>query len=150
MNSGLGDSIDWTVTKPTPPNRRSRWRNIAAAIALAAIVLPVTASIVSYRTYGAWAWWGNPSRLHWCGRDYARSSAEVERKDIPRAGLIGDQPYPIKRIGTFPPLVGRAILASETPKARRNQFSPALPCAMSIYLSSGGDKYRPYELEGGP
>jgi hypothetical protein len=75
----------------------------------------------------------------------------VQASQIPEGQLPGDRkPYAIQAIGKFPPLVGRQILASVTPKSSRDRFSPHLVRTMALYLQSPGHGYIAYPLEGGP
>jgi hypothetical protein len=119
-----------------------------AALATAACLV----GMVAYRvTYGTFAFWADPTRISWCGRDYLPgqhgllSYAEVEQR---RAALSGDQPYPLAQVATVPPVVGDPVLASVTPQETRDRLR--VPCAMVLYLQTGPDSYRPYELSGGP
>src|SRR5262249_29159805 len=65
--------------------------------------------------------------ISWCGRVYLPSPntvlarAAVEQQ---RTALIGDQPYPLERVATVPPVVGAPVLASVTPQAARPPASP--------------------------
>jgi len=108
--------------------------------------------LTAYRvTYGTFAFWTEPPRIRWCGRDYLPSHgtvlthAEVEQQ---RAALPGDQPYPMVQVAKLPPVVGAPVLASVTPPATRDRLH--VPCAMIVYLQVGPDAYRPYVLSGGP
>lgn len=132
------------------PRRVRRWQRIVGWIILAVTLLAVAATLDAYVAYGTPVWWSNPARLHWCGRDYSRSTGSIERTDIPKAGLLGDKPYPIRSIGRLPQLIGRPILASVTPEARRHEVTPPIPCAMVIYLGSPSGRYVPYVIDGGP
>lgn len=113
------------------------------------VTLLLAPALVTEISYDTFTWWSNPSRLHWCGRYYAKSSAHLQRRQLPEGQLPGeDNPFPVQAIGRFPPLVGGQILASVTPKSARDRLS--LPCAMGLYLHSQGDDYIVYTLEGGP
>lgn len=126
--------------------RRAAWV-VAVALALAC----VSAAFAYRAAYGTFAWWRPPARISWCGRTYLPGNgptltrSEVEQR---RASLIGDAPYPVVTVTRVPPLVGRPVLASVTPEARRERLH--LPCAMAVYLEIDPDAYRQYELSGGP
>lgn len=133
------------VSRPIP-----RWQKAAGWLVLVVVVLAATATIDSYVAYGTPDWWSNPGRLHWCGRDYSRATGTVSRANIPQARLIGDKAYPVVTIGRLPQLIGRPIIASVTPAARRREVTPSIPCAMAIYLESLNGRYVPYVIQGGP
>jgi hypothetical protein len=120
---------------------------VAVALAVAG-----GSAVLAYRTaYGTFAWWGQPARISWCGRDYLPSKGpDLTRSAVEqqRASLIGDAPYPVVTVTRLPPLVGRPVLASVTPDAVRHRLH--LPCATTIYLKTDPDAYRPYVLSGGP
>lgn len=127
-----------------------RWQKVAGWLILVVVLLATAATVDSYVAYGTPDWWGNPGRLHWCGRDYLRSTGSVSRSHIPEASLIGDKAYPVVSIGRLPQLIGRPIVASVTPAARRREVAPPIPCAMAIYLESPNGRYVPYVIQGGP
>ena len=133
-----------------PPPRHLARRGVAvlAVLATAAALIGLGA----YRlAYGTFAFWAEPARISWCGRDYLPGGdtllarAEVEQQ---RGTLGGDQPYPLVQVARVPPVVGDPVLASVTPPERRDPLH--LPCAMVLYLQTGPDSYRPYALSGGP
>jgi hypothetical protein len=132
-----------------------RGRLIRRRVVTGFAVVVVAASVIgaaAYRlTYGTFAFWGEPPRISWCGRDYLLNSGTVLTRvavEQQRAALPGDQPYPVVQVAKFPPLIGEPVLASVTPKATRDRLG--IPCAMILYLQTGADSYRPYVLSGGP
>ena len=54
----------------------------------------------------------------------------------------------IRAVGQYPPLgwSRQELLAAVTPEAQRFAASPPLPCAMAVYVRTGGNKYRAYGL----
>lgn len=134
------------ISRPMPG-----WQKVAGWLILVIAVLAAAATVDSYVAYGTPDWWGNPGHLHWCGRDYSRSTGRsVSRAEIPEASLIGDKGYPVVTIGHLPQLIGRPIVASVTPAARRREATPPIPCAMAVYLESTNGRYVPYVIQGGP
>src|SRR5262245_19648248 len=128
---------------------RRMMAGVAAGVA-AALVLACFVGAAAYgAAYGTLAFWAEPQRISWCGRVYlpgretVLTRAAVEHQ---RAALIGDQPYPLVRVATVPPVIGAPVLASVTPQATRDRLH--LPCAMVVYLETGPDAYRPYVLSG--
>jgi hypothetical protein len=124
---------------------------VATGVVVASAVACASAAFAYRTAYGTFAWWRQPARISWCGRVYLPSSgpnlirSAVEQQ---RASLPGDAPYPVVTVTRLPPLVGRPVLASVTPEASRHRLH--LPCAMTVYLETGPDAYRPYVLSGGP
>jgi hypothetical protein len=117
-----------------------------------AVVAAGVIGLLAYRvTYGTFAFWGEPPRISWCGRDYLPGSGNVLTRaavEQQRAALPGDQPYPVVQVAIVPPIIGHPVLASVTPQATRDRLG--VPCAMVLYLQTGPDSYRPYVLSGGP
>ena len=118
-------------------------RFFAKGTAVTLAVLVIGAFVSSVATFRTPEWWGEPWRLHWCGRDYARSPKLVTRSQIHAGSLPGDKPYKVRRIGSLPPIIGRPVLASVTPDKRRQSITPPLPCTMELYLRTSSGKYRP-------
>jgi hypothetical protein len=147
----LANDPPWDMTRARDPsNRRHNARTVATGVLVFVVVVVIAASLASWATYRTPMWWSAPERLRWCGRDYARAPVHVDRSHIPEGSLPGDAPYPVHRVGSLPPVVGRPVIASVTPSARRHAISPPLPCAMVIYLRTSGSKYTPYVIQGGP
>lgn len=127
------------------------FRRVATGVVVALAVGCTSAAFAYRAAYGTFAWWRQPARISWCGRDYlpsrrpALTRSAVEQQ---RASLIGDAPYPVVTVTRLPPVVGRPVLASVTPEAVRHRLH--LPCATIVYLETDTDAYRPYVLSGGP
>ena len=99
-------------------------------------------------TYNVMPGQGASTRVHWCGRDYQSSggSPQTWRQ------ISAQQRSSIRPVGQYPPLgwAGQELFAATTPEAQRLSASPALPCAMVVYLRTGSGEYLAYSLEGGP
>ena len=126
-------------------------RRVLAGLAVVVTAAAVLGAIAYRVEYGTFAFWVDPPRISWCGRDYLRSPNATLTRDAveqQRAALVGDEPYPLVQVATVPPVVGNPVLASVTPQATRDRSG--IPCAMVLYLQTGTDSYRPYVLSGGP
>ncbi len=119
-----------------------------AAVLIAACVVGAMAYRVAYGTF---VFWADPPRISWCDRDYLLSPNTVLTQSAveqQRVALGGDEPYSLVQVATVPPVVGQPAFAFVTPEATRDRLN--VPCAMVLYLQTGPDSYRPYELSGGP
>jgi hypothetical protein len=124
----------------------------SVAISVVVLILIVTGVELAYRkAYGTFAWWEDPARISWCGRQYFPTSAALLTRaaaEQQRGALPGDAPYPVVEVARVPPLVGRTVLASVTPEERRERLG--VPCAMAIFVQTDSDAYRTYVISGGP
>jgi len=125
-------------------------RRTAAVVVAVLVLAGLTGELVYRGAYGTFAWWSDPARISYCGRDYLPSAMTVTHARIEheRAALLKDPPYPVVTVAKVPPVIGRPLLASVTPEVRR--AGSQLPCAMVVYLETGPDAYRPYVISGGP
>jgi hypothetical protein len=117
---------------------------VALAVACASVAFAYRAA------YGTFAWWRQPARIYWCGRVYLPSNGPTLTRSAveqQRASLPGEGPYPMVAVTRLPPLVGRPVLATVTPKDSRHRLH--VPCAVALYLETAPDAYRPYVLSGG-
>lgn len=124
------------------------FRRVATVVVVALALACATAAIAYRAAYGTFAWWRPATRISWCGRTYLPSNLPtLTRSGIEqrRESLLGDAPYPVITVTRLPPLVGRPVLASVNPRATGDE-----PCAMAVYLETGPDAYRQYEISGGP
>jgi hypothetical protein len=122
--------------------RRHR-RDLTGSV-LIAVVLAAGAFVFWYRaTYNVLPGQGASTRVHWCGRDYewhggTSTWAQLTARTAGRPQLAGH----------YPPLGGQAALyAQVVPVAQRPRDGS---CAIVVYLRTAPDRYRSYELEGGP
>jgi hypothetical protein len=82
-------------------------------------------------------------RVHWCGRDY-----QVEGPPVTRQQALADAGWPLHAEGTYPPLsLSREVLLAATYPAG---LKTSTSCATLLFLRTGPDVYKPYDLEGGP
>lgn len=93
--------------------RRVRGRLVVTWSLVVVLALPVAASLASVVAYRTPVWWTTPGRLHWCGRDYRRSTQTVARGEIPEAALLPGRSYPVRDIGRLP------SVAPSPPRSRR-------------------------------
>jgi hypothetical protein len=133
------------------PVRARVLRRVALGATIAVVLVLGISGMAYGSAYGTLAWWRDPERIPWCGREYNRSEtpvltrSEVEQR---REALPGDLPYPMVEVTKVPPLIGHRVLASVTPGATGGRFH--LPCAGALYLQTGPDSYQAYLLGGGP
>ena len=108
-------------------------------------------STAAYR-YAYGSWWQTPEHISYCGRTYVAGTAGLTLADVrtreSRTALPGDHPYPLVGIGSAPPVVGGEMLAAVAPEAQRKKLG--VPCAMGLYLTTGGDSYTAFGITGGP
>jgi hypothetical protein len=126
-------------------------RRVGVVAAAITVLVCASGAVASHTAYGTLAWWGEPERISWCGRDYLPAEGTLLTRAVveqQRASVPGDAPYPVTTVTRIPPLVGRPVLASVTPAATRDRLH--VPCAMVVYLETDTDAYRPYVLSGGP
>jgi hypothetical protein len=97
------------------------------------------------RTYHVWPGQSAGSRVGWCGRVYLAGDTFQTR-----AQAEAGSSHPLTLIGHYPPINGEELWAAVTPAKVRNAVRPPLPCAMAVYLRAGTDRFRGYELSGGP
>jgi hypothetical protein len=112
---------------------------------LIAVVLVAGAFVFWYRaTYNVLPGQGASGRVHWCGRDYqwpggTSTWAQLTARTAGRPQLAGQ----------YPPLGHQAALyAQVVPVAQRSRYGGS--CTVVIYLRTAPDRYRSYDLEGGP
>jgi hypothetical protein len=114
-----------------------RW--VVSLIAIAGAV-----GLLAYRaTWHNLPWQGDPARLSLCGRDYDPAPGQVKRG----SDLNGAAVHVEYRV---PWLIGRAVLSTRTVEERRHPPLPGGACAGHLYLRVGPDRYKDYELSGGP
>lgn len=130
--------------RPSPLKALCRhwWRGVVAvALVLAAILGAGSASVLSRRDFGTFAFWRLPLRINYCGRRYypdgtAQGSPASLMKAVaghPRWQTVGH---------TFSL---RQINAPVSPPT--TYFSV---CAMTVYAPIGTNRYAQYVLSGGP
>ena len=108
------------------------------------LVLAVAAALLAlwYRSYyNIWPGQDATARVHWCERDYQDGGPRQTWQEV----TAGTQ-FPVRDVGRYPPLgwPGQQLFAPIAPDARPGS------CATVIYLRAGPDRYRPYDLLGGP
>lgn len=124
--------------------RRHR-RDLTGGVLIVA-VLAAGAFVFWYRaTYNVLPGQGASTRVHWCGRDYEWTGSTVTWGQASAQEHI-DVEGPIVLVGHYPPLGRQAALYAVPVRP----LDDGAPCAMDIYLKAGPDRYRSYDLEGGP
>ena len=122
-------------------------RRIAVSVVAAALTAVV--GVYGYSTYAAWGGLGPgaPARVTWCGRTYlpANETFTLDQVtiNVDRSAHDGN-PREIARTPW-----GDAVLAAPMSPAQQASLHTQV-CAMAVYVSTGPDTYRPYELSGGP
>ena len=93
------------------------------------------------------AWPGQQgSRVHWCGRDY-----EYFGQQETWAQITPQERLPVRAVGGYPPLGPQhELFAARIPDKQRFSVTPPAVCAVLVYLRTGPNEYRVYNLEGGP
>lgn len=126
------------------------WRKAVSTAAALVLVGAAGTAVVYRKAYGTW--WGTPQRVGYCKRTYLRADGPISRAQMQlresHTGLPGQAPYPLVRVATVPPVLGRPLLAAVTPRASRARLG--VPCAMGVYLQTGASTYTAYGLSGGP
>ena len=86
------------------------------------------------------------SRVHLCGRDY-----EYFGQQETWAQITAQERLPVRAVGGYPPLGPQhELFAARIPDKQRFSVSPPTVCAVLVYLRTGPNEYRVYNLEGGP
>jgi hypothetical protein len=126
------------------------FRRVAIAVVAALVLTFAATSVASRVAYGTLAWWSDPHRISWCGRQYlpAAGPALTRTAVEQRGSLAGAATYSLVTVTKVPPVVGRPLVAPVTPTAILDRTQS--PCATVVYLQTGDDAYRPYVLSGGP
>jgi hypothetical protein len=128
---------------------RRRWV-IGLVVAAVAIVLTIP-SIITFVTWRTPVWWTNPPTLHWCGRDYSKTSGYVQESHVAPESLLGSPVFPLKKVGVYPPWSGHAIIARLVPPQWESyRAHSGIACAGALYLESPGHGYIMYSMVGGP
>lgn len=114
-----------------------RW--VSSLIAIAGAV-----ALLAYRaTWHNFPWQGDPARLTLCGSHYDPAPEHVlSESDLKGAALHVEFRVPW--------LIGREVLSTRTLEERRHPPPPDRACAGNLYLRVGPDRYKDYELSGGP
>jgi hypothetical protein len=116
-----------------------------ARLVLAVLVAALAVGVGAYRVrWHDWPWQGDPARLSLCGRDYdpAPGHHTLRRADIRSARLRVEYRVPW--------LVGREVLSTRTSRGLRHPPRGGAACNGDLYLRVGADRYKEYELSGGP
>jgi hypothetical protein len=115
--------------------------------ALAVVVAVAGGFAVWYRAaYHAWPGL-EPTRVHWCGRDYQAYPGPPQT--WPQ--ITSRERWPVRQVGWYPPVwPQQELFAARIPDAQRFSSSPPVVCAVVIFLRAGLDEYKVYTLEGGP
>lgn len=112
---------------------------------LGAVVLAALGWLLYYRsTYGTFAWWQIPPRIHYCGRDYLRGTTAA-------AGSLPARGDAIVQVTTIEP-AGRAVYAerpADGAAAGAGTSVAGEPCAMGLLVKQN-DSYVQFGLSGGP
>jgi hypothetical protein len=143
----LAPSAVWVRISVTFNMNMNIWRRHRRDLtggALIVVLLAAGAFVFWYRaTYNVLPGQAASGRVHWCGRDYqwpggTSTWAQLTAQTTDRPQLAGH----------YPPLGGQAALyAQVTPVAQRPRDGS---CATVVYLRTAPDRYRSYDLEGGP
>lgn len=114
--------------------------------ALAVVVVVAGGFTVWYRAaYHAWPGL-EPTRVHWCGRDYQAGLGRSETWQQ----VTSQERRPVRPVGWYPLVWPHQELFAAAIPDRQRSAHPPLVCAVVIYLRTGPDKYKVYALEGGP
>jgi hypothetical protein len=118
------------------------WRNAAGAVAICLAGAVFFAALWFRATYHFFPGMV-PTVVHWCGRDYETGEtwtwAQITSEEAPRK---------VRAVGSYPFLFPGAHTLFAAPIA--GPVKPGEPCAMTVYIRTGPDRYRLYALEGGP
>jgi len=117
-------------------------------IKILSVTLVVAAGCIAVWYRGTFhAWPGQQgSRVHWCGRDY-----EYFGQQETWAQITAQERLPVRAVGGYPPLGPQhELFAARIPDKQRFSVSPPTVCAVLVYLRTGPNEYRVYNLEGGP
>lgn len=100
--------------------------------------------LVAYRaTWHNWPWEGDPARMSLCGRDYDRAPGPLVRR-----AALGTAPLHFEF--RVPWLVGREVVSRRSAAEVRHPPRGGEACAGDLFLRVAPDRYRDYELSGGP
>ncbi|WP_217915799.1 hypothetical protein [Miltoncostaea marina] len=123
--------------------RLRRW----GAVTAAALIVVAAVWAVWYRdTYHLWPGQSVPPRVHWCGRDYDRSSSPPVAYAEARRTLGA----PLRHVMRVPPAGRRHdVVAAIGPGAAERRERGGVACASLIALRLGPSRYLFYELQGG-
>jgi hypothetical protein len=119
------------------------WTGVAQrAVALVLVAAGIFA-LWYHQTYMVWPGQAASAQVHWCGRDYQYQGGTQTWRQI-----TSQARWPVRAVSWYPPLglARQQLFAAIYPKALRSPSS----CATSVYLRTGPDRYRAYDLEGGP
>jgi hypothetical protein len=145
--SGLGAARSGILNGVSPlaaGRGASFWIKMGSGIAALAIVAAGCLAVGYRYVYNTWPGQGASDRLHWCGRNYDEDGAGQTWRQV-----VADQgSRPVHAAGQYPPLgwSRQEVFAETSPDA----LGSATTCGVVIYLRTGPDGYRPYELSGGP
>jgi hypothetical protein len=123
--------------------RRSSLRTWTGAAVLVVLAAAACFTVWYRGVYDVMPGQGASGRVHWCGRDY-----EYEGPPVTRHQAQAQAGFPLHAEGSYPPLAlsRDALLAATYPAGLKSPAS----CATLVFLRTGPDAYKPYDLEGGP
>jgi hypothetical protein len=119
------------------------WTRVAQRAVTVVLVAAGIFALWYRQTYNVWPGQAASARVHWCGRDYQYQDATQTWRQI-----TSQARWRVRAVSWYPPLglARQQLFAATYPRALRSPYS----CATSVYLRTGPDRYRIYNLEGGP
>jgi hypothetical protein len=120
-----------------------RRRDRAEVVILLGLAVVAVCTMWYRGTYNVMPGQSAGERVRWCGRDYEYAGPSLTRQQV--TALVK---APLRAEGAYPLLaVSRgALFAPAYPAGQQ----PSTACSTLVFLRTGADVYKPYELEGGP
>jgi hypothetical protein len=140
---GRIDDPIWHETPVSrPPQSGHQWLPIAAVLLILAVTLGAgSASVLSRRDFGTFAFWRLPLRINYCGRRYYQEGT-AQGSPASLAKLVAGHPR-WQTVGHTFSL--RQIDAVVSPSTDHSSV-----CTMTVDVPTGNRRYAQYVLSGGP
>lgn len=122
-----------------------------STLAVVVLLLAATMTLRFRTTWHMWPWQTAGDRVQWCGQDYVRDGAASRTLEQVRAE---DKAADVRSVDRYVGLGDRPhVWAAPDREARRTAAGwqprkPRQPCASTVYLQVGDDRFTRYRLAG--
>lgn len=133
------------VRRPLPPRRRSRLPGILAALVAMAVLGGIGYSGWFRHSYGSWPGLDVGDRITWCGHDFHPAVTDLTRSEVDAAA---EPQRPIVPAFRYPPVLPQATVLAAMRSSAEQAQEPTVPCAPTLYVPTGPDRFTSYLPDG--